>query len=165
MSRKANECLAISGVSCARLRLQWLDHPAALRPAFHALEARVSGSLGAKFLPVPTASDVPTPARPKQYRCRGSAAKKERRARGCWRSRLRMLWNASAARGPSRPASRFHSITPSARASIVAGTSMPRAFAVRRLITNSNFVGCSMGRSAGLAPRRILTSCRVMSSR
>src|SRR5204862_8249555 len=28
----------------------------------------------------------------------------------------------------------------------------PRAFAVLRLITNSKLVGCSMGRSAGLAP-------------
>jgi hypothetical protein len=32
----------------------------------------------------------------------------------------------------------------------------PRAFAVFRLMTNSNFVGCSKGRSVGLAPFRIL---------
>jgi site-specific recombinase XerC len=30
---------------------------------------------------------------------------------------------------------------------------MPSFFAVSRLITNSNFVGCSIGKSAGLAPR------------
>jgi hypothetical protein len=31
----------------------------------------------------------------------------------------------------------------------------PSALAVFRLMTSSNFVGCSMGRSAGLAPLRI----------
>ena len=31
----------------------------------------------------------------------------------------------------------------------------PRAFAVFRLMTNSNLVGCSTGRSAGFAPLRI----------
>jgi hypothetical protein len=45
-----------------------------------------------------------------------------------------------------------HSITSSARASRVGGTVRPSAFAVLRLIMNSNFVGCSMGRSAGFAP-------------
>ncbi len=33
-----------------------------------------------------------------------------------------------------------------------------RAFAVLRLMTSSNFVGCSTGRSAGLAPLRILST-------
>ena len=33
-----------------------------------------------------------------------------------------------------------------------AGTSRPRALAVLRLITSSNLVGCSTGKSAGLAP-------------
>ena len=49
----------------------------------------------------------------------------------------------------------FHSITWSARASSIGGTSMPSAFAVFRLITNSNLVDCTTGRSAGLAPLRI----------
>jgi hypothetical protein len=40
----------------------------------------------------------------------------------------------------------------------VCGTVRPSAFAVLRLITSSNFVGCSMGRSAGLAPLRILST-------
>ena len=31
---------------------------------------------------------------------------------------------------------------------------IPRALAVLRLMTSSNFVGCSTGRSAGLAPSR-----------
>src|SRR5262245_11021800 len=51
-----------------------------------------------------------------------------------------------------------HSITSSARASRVGGTSRPSALAVLRLITSSNFVGCSTGRSAGLAPLRILST-------
>jgi hypothetical protein len=50
----------------------------------------------------------------------------------------------------------FHSITSSARASSVAGTSRPSAFAVCRLRTNSNLVNCRTGSSAGLAPLRML---------
>src|SRR6516165_118199 len=45
-----------------------------------------------------------------------------------------------------------HSITSSARASKVGGTSRPSARAVIRLMTNSNLVDCITGRSAGLAP-------------
>jgi hypothetical protein len=48
-----------------------------------------------------------------------------------------------------------HSIISSARADNVGGTSMPSAFAVLRLITNSNLVDCTIGRSAGLAPLSI----------
>src|SRR5262249_35512073 len=55
--------------------------------------------------------------------------------------------------------SRFsYSITSSASASIVGGISRPSAFAVLRLMTRSNLVGCSTGRSAGLAPRKILST-------
>src|SRR3954451_4540667 len=46
---------------------------------------------------------------------------------------------------------RTHSITSSARASSVGGTSRPRALAVLRLMASSNFVGCWTGRAAGLA--------------
>jgi hypothetical protein len=48
-----------------------------------------------------------------------------------------------------------HSITRSAAASSIFGITMPRAFAVLRLITSSNFVGVCTGRSAGFAPRRM----------
>jgi hypothetical protein len=51
-----------------------------------------------------------------------------------------------------------HSITSSARASSVGGISRPSALAVIRLMTKSNLVGCSTGRSAGFAPRRILST-------
>src|SRR3954468_13824326 len=43
----------------------------------------------------------------------------------------------------------FHSITSSAMASTPGGKLRPSAFAVLRLIRNSNLVGCSTGRSAG----------------
>ena len=48
-----------------------------------------------------------------------------------------------------------HSITSSARASSVGGTSRPSALAVLRLMTSSNLVACTTGRSAGFAPLRM----------
>src|ERR1043166_2677841 len=45
-----------------------------------------------------------------------------------------------------------HSITSSARPSIIGATVMPSALAVLRLITNSNFVGKAIGNSPGLLP-------------
>ena len=51
-----------------------------------------------------------------------------------------------------------HLINLVARASTSGGIVRPICFAVLRLITNSNFVGCSTGRSAGLAPFRILST-------
>ncbi len=51
-----------------------------------------------------------------------------------------------------------YSMTLSARRSSVCGIVSPNAFAVLRLMTNSNLVGCWIGRSAGLAPLRILMS-------
>src|SRR5262249_4036954 len=48
-----------------------------------------------------------------------------------------------------------HSITSSARASSVGGTSRPSALAVFRLMTSSNSVASCTGRSAGRAPLRI----------
>src|SRR5215831_13129474 len=49
---------------------------------------------------------------------------------------------------------RTHSITSSASDSSVGGTSMPSTLAVCRLMTNSNLVGCMIGRSAGFSPLR-----------
>src|SRR6516164_8995708 len=48
-----------------------------------------------------------------------------------------------------------HSITSSARASRLGGTSRPSAFAVFRLITSSNLVGACTGRSVGFSPLRM----------
>jgi hypothetical protein len=49
-----------------------------------------------------------------------------------------------------------YSITTSARPSSVGGIVRPIAFAVLRLIANSNVVGCSIGISLGFAPPTIL---------
>jgi len=51
-----------------------------------------------------------------------------------------------------------HSITSSAATSSVCGIVSPSSFAVLRLMINSNLVGCSTGRSLGLAPRKILST-------
>src|SRR5262249_51224354 len=59
-------------------------------------------------------------------------------------------------RAEEHPARR-HWITSSARCSSDGGIVRPSAFAVLRLITSSNLVGCSTGRSAGLAPFTILS--------
>jgi hypothetical protein len=48
-----------------------------------------------------------------------------------------------------------HSITSSARTKKVSAIARPSALAVLRLTISSNFVGCSIGRSAGLAPLRM----------
>jgi hypothetical protein len=51
-----------------------------------------------------------------------------------------------------------HRITLSARASTFGGNVRPICFAAFRLMMNSNIVGCSTGRSEGLAPLRILST-------
>src|SRR5947199_305578 len=52
----------------------------------------------------------------------------------------------------------LHSMTSSARTKTEGGIPMPRACAVLPFTASSNLVGCSTGRSAGLAPLRILTT-------
>jgi hypothetical protein len=51
-----------------------------------------------------------------------------------------------------------HSKTSSARLRMDGGIVKPSAAAVFRLTTSSNLVGCSIGRSLGLAPLRILST-------
>jgi hypothetical protein len=50
---------------------------------------------------------------------------------------------------------RCYSITSPAKVRSLGGISIPSAFEVLRLITNSNLVGCITGRSAGFAPFKI----------
>ena len=59
--------------------------------------------------------------------------------------------------GPTiiEPDASSYSITSSARASSVGGTSRPSALAVLRLITSSYLVGACTGRSAGFSPLRM----------
>src|SRR5262249_21915319 len=59
----------------------------------------------------------------------------------------------SSIRGKKPPAEQpGYWMTWSARARSAGGMVTPRALAVRRLMVSSNFVGCSTGRSPGLAP-------------
>jgi len=51
-----------------------------------------------------------------------------------------------------------HWMTLSARPGNDCGIARPSALAVFRLIISSNFVGCSIGKSAGLAPFKILAT-------
>lgn len=51
-----------------------------------------------------------------------------------------------------------YSITSSARNKVAVGSVIPIAFAVFRLIANSKRSGCSTGRSAGFAPRKIFAT-------
>src|SRR5262249_35911642 len=55
----------------------------------------------------------------------------------------------------------IHSITLSARNTREGGTSKPIAFAVLRLIANSNLVGCSTGTSLTFSLLKTLPSCRA----
>jgi hypothetical protein len=61
--------------------------------------------------------------------------------------------SANFGRSPIR-----YSISRSARSKIDGGIARPIALAVLRLMTSSNFVGCSIGRSPGFAPFRILST-------
>ena len=63
--------------------------------------------------------------------------------------------------GPKAAIRLSYSITSSARARIDGGTARPSALAVLRLMTSSNVVGCWTGRSAGLAPLRILPALAI----
>jgi hypothetical protein len=54
--------------------------------------------------------------------------------------------------------SKIYFMTLSARYSTDCGIVRPICFAVLRLMTSSNFVGCSTGISAGLVPLRILST-------
>src|SRR5262249_38662545 len=67
-------------------------------------------------------------------------------------------WQRGRARGQMQKlpsVGKFHSITPSAMAESPGGISRPSALAALRLITNSNLVDCSTGRSLALAPFKI----------
>src|SRR5215475_10755547 len=88
-----------------------------------------------------------------------SAEKPDHRHRRLLRARReRPSCGRAAEQREERAALHLHSITLSARARNAGGTVKPSALAVLRLMTNSNMVGCSTGRSAGSAPFRILST-------
>src|SRR5712691_8725168 len=66
-------------------------------------------------------------------------------------------WGTPCLAHPHAPAPAYW-ITSSACIRSVGGNVIPRAFAVLRLSTSSNFMGYSTGRSPGLAPFRILST-------
>src|ERR1700720_1482127 len=66
------------------------------------------------------------------------------------------LWANNRLSAPQQAAGYW--ITLSALASSDTGTVMPSAFAVLRLMTSSNLLGCSTGISPGFVPRRILST-------
>ena len=74
-----------------------------------------------------------------------------------WEYPVGYRWGAPCLAHPCAPASAYWT-TSVAWKRTVGGMVSPRALAVLRLMTNSNFVGCSMGRSAGLAPCRSLST-------
>jgi hypothetical protein len=61
-------------------------------------------------------------------------------------------------RGRRRLPRATHSITRSARCRSDGGIVRPSALAILRLMTSPNLVGCSMGRSPGFVPLRILST-------
>src|SRR6266540_2464664 len=65
-----------------------------------------------------------------------------------------------AAKKGNELAALHYSITSSARPSNASGTVKPSAFAVLRLMTNSNFVGCCTGSSDGFSPLRMRAANR-----
>src|SRR5262249_53015787 len=71
------------------------------------------------------------------------------------RARRERPGDSSAAKQRDELAAGVHSITSSARASSVGGTSRPSAFAVLRLIASSNLLGVWTGSSFGFAPLRM----------
>ena len=72
--------------------------------------------------------------------------------------RSKMRWPHCCTGSSPAPQQTRHSITSSARARSVGEISRLSALAVLRLITNSIFVGCSTGRSAGDVPLNILST-------
>ena len=71
-------------------------------------------------------------------------------------SRSTRLSSADTGLMTLRQMSTAHSMSESARTRNNSGIVTPMALAVFRLMANSNFVGCSMGRSFGCCPCKIL---------
>jgi hypothetical protein len=77
----------------------------------------------------------------------------------CWAASLTEVFHGLAAGEQDRGGGATpHSITSSARAKNERGIVRPSLLAVFMLMTSSNFVGCSTGKSAGFAPLSILST-------
>jgi hypothetical protein len=73
-------------------------------------------------------------------------------------SRRNFMHRSERREVPQADLSQTYSITSSARNKVAVGSVIPIAFAVFRLIANSKRSGCSTGRSAGFAPRKIFAT-------
>ena len=118
----------------------------------------VTGAKGFVFLSGNTATTDGT-AKPKQLRF-GEAGRRQPNpsAHPIMTGRADTVLCRLGANSKHRP---VYSISLSARSTRPAGISWRIACAALRLMTSSNWVGCSTGMSAGLTPRKILTSCRT----
>jgi len=113
-------------------------------------QVRICERLGVKF-PGPTRHSLPMRLVPRLARCpQYPESRHEAPAQYLTR------WANSGLMRRSKK--ERYSITSSARARSVGGIVRSRAFAVVRLRTRSNLVGCSTGMSPGFAPRRILST-------
>jgi hypothetical protein len=73
-------------------------------------------------------------------------------------SRRNFMHRGERRQVPRADLGQTYSITSSARNKVAVGSVIPIAFAVFRLIANSKRSGCSTGRSAGFAPRKIFAT-------
>src|SRR5262249_20787275 len=129
-------------------RQRWQSVILAVRPAVldrHVLTLDVAGFL----------QTLPEPSHHRPVAVRRSAVEKpNRRHRRLLRARReRPCCRRAAEKGDERAT--LHSITSSARASSEGGTVRPSMRAVCALMTSSNLLDCTTGKSAGLAPLRI----------
>src|SRR5215831_13568656 len=86
---------------------------------------------------------------------RAAAEKPDHGHRRLLRARRERPGSRRAAKQRDELAALHHSITSSARASSMGGTSSPSARAVGRLMMKSNLVDCTTGRSVGFSPFRM----------
>src|SRR5206468_12480457 len=95
----------------------------------------------------------------------GLAQREPKTSLSCLVAAIAALSPHSVQRNSRAQSGTAHSITSSARARIAGAIVRPSALAVFRLMTNSNLVGCCTGRSAGLAPLRILSTYAALRRR
>ena len=121
------------------------------RPASPASSGGSNGDVGAR----PDGRDVPQGRCGDRFRARRcvAAGATDSFARAAW-ARTRSSCSVVARSG--------YWMTSSALSNSNCGIAMPSAFAALRLTTRVNRVGSSTGRSAGLAPRRILSTWAAM---
>ena len=93
----------------------------------------------------------------RQHRARHQAAAKRHQAAAKRHQAAAKRHQAAAKRHP-QAATGVHSITSLARSLRLYGMVKPSALAVFRLMSSSNLVGCSIGRSDGFAPLSILST-------